>query len=536
LANTFNNIRAAVLFFFVLSIALTPSLVRAAPLLPIEKIYFNRIGILDPEDRSRQSIAKAIGIQIRRELAGTFRFNVVPQSKLSKELPLSTPELIKLAKQFKLDGIITGRVALAGDQLKLELSLLDGNTAMPFAREYAIIKGFKNPDVVDKNIRNIMTKLIHRIPYQATVTGIRNKGRTIVIDAGQLNGLGVGMKVRIFDIGKVKKNPFTGELIGVDQVAIGELTVIRADERVSQAKPFRLKKGRRVGVGQYVAFEPSDKVLSRIAHRREEILAVQEREWAAMDVVAQKETARKPGAPRQERPTPVPKVSRGRLELGGGWGWSEYSLNADSYDFNQKVTSFPIIRAAGEYWVIPSVGIDADYQIGFFKLESQSGGSINARARPNWITANLKFRRIFRPGRTDLQLIGRMGYMWYNYRLSETNSQMLINTRYRGPSLGLEVRLPLAVNVATAAGVDYQPVVTVSEDPATSGQDSSAWSVQLHAEMLYRLRQRLWMSVRYQFQDYKVNFSGMGTRAGGITGAKTSDALNGVTVGLILEF
>jgi hypothetical protein len=535
LANTCDYNRAAVLFFFVLSLALPPSLVGAAPLQPVEKIYFNRIGVLDPEDRTRQSVAQVIGKQIRRELAGTFRFEVVPQPKLSKELPLSAPELIKLARQFKLDGIISGRVDPAGGGFKLELTLLDGNTATPFAREYTVVKDFKNPEVVDKNIRTIMSKLIHRIPYQATVTGIRNKGRAILIDAGQLNGLGVGMKVRIFEIAKVKRNPFTGELIGIDEVAIGELTVIQADERISQAKPSRMKKGQTLAVGQYAAFEPSDRVLSRIAHRREEILAEQERAWAAMDVVVQKETARKQGVPKQDRSAPVPKVSRGRLELGGGWGWSEYSLNADSYDYNQKVTSFPIIRAAGEYWMIPSVGIDADYQIGFFKLESQ-GGSNSARARPNWITANLKYRRIFRPGRTDLQLIGRAGYMWYNYRLSETNSQMLINTRYRGPSLGLEVRLPLTVNIATAAGADYQPVVAVSEEPATSGQDPSAWSVMLHAEMLYRLRHGLWMAIRYQFQDFKVSYSGMGTRAGGITGAKTSDELNAVTVGLILDF
>lgn len=540
MANTHSGIRAAVVIFLVLLMA-SPSLsAKPAPPKPVEKIFFKRIGVLDPEDRTHQSYSKVIGKRLRRELAGTFRFEIVPQPKLSKKLPLSTPNLIELAKQFKLDGIISGRVEIVGDALKLELILLNGKTAMPFAREYVVIKDFKSPGIIDRYVRTITSKLIGRIPYQATVAAVRNKGRTIVIDAGQLNGLATGTKVRVFSIGKVKKNLFTGELIGIDEIAVGELAVVRADERVSLAKPSRMKKGKTVALGQYVRFVPSANVLSRVAPRREEILARLEREWGQMEAGAQKEAVHREAVEKEAgkiaKEALLPSVSRGRLELDGGVAWSNYTLDADSYEFNQKMTSYPVIRAAAEFWVIQSVGIDADYQIGFFKLESPGGGSVNVKGRPYWITSHLKFRHIFLPGRADLQLIGRVGYAWYTSRLSETNSQFLIDTRYRGPSMGLEVRCPLTSNMAATVGADYRPVVSVREDPATSGETASAWSIQVHAEALYRMHHNLWMSVRYLYEDYKVTYSGMGTRAGGISGAETTDKIKGVTVGLVQKF
>jgi len=357
-----------------------------------------------------------------------------------------------------------------------------------------------------------------------------------MINAGRLNGLGVGMTVRIYEIGKLNKNPFTGELIGIDEVVIGEWKVIRADDRTSMCRAVRTSKGRTVNVGQYVGFEPSEKIVSSMAATRERILAQLEREWSGMDAAAQREASQKATGGKPTKQSSLPKPSRGRVEFDGGWGWSHYSLNSDSYDLNQNVSSFPVIRAAGEYWVIPSVGIDADYQIGFFKLDSQGGSSISAKARPTWITTNLMYRWFFSPGHANLELIGRAGYAWYNYHLSETNSQYLINARYRGLNLGIEVRLPISTNFSAEFGTDYQPAVAVTEEPATSGENPSAWALEAHAELLYRLDRGLWMSIRYQIENYSASFSGTGTRAGGISGAKTSDQLNNVSLGLVFQF
>lgn len=523
------RISAAFVLFFVISVA-APSF-PAEPVTPPsgEMIYFKRIGLLNPEDRTNQRYTKDIGKQVRREMAAAFRFEIVPQPKLAKELPLSTPELIDLGKKFELNGIITGLVKIEGDHLRIDLTLLEAKTGIPFAREFVLVKNFKDPAAVQEGVRSIVGKLIGRIPYEAVVSGVQNKGQTITIGAGRLNGLGDGMEAQVFRIVKVTRHPFTQEVIGVEKVAVGTFAVVRAEDGVSVAKPLKLEKGQAVAQGQFVVFKPSPELLSRMSPKRNELLARQEQEWTAMEAAALKGKAK-------EKAAPARKISRGELALYGGTAWSRFRFDSDQLVFNRNVSTFGLAGASGEFWVTPSVGVDAGYQMGFAKLNNIGGSSINVKARPYWYSANLKYRFILWPGTTDMEVIGRAGYAWYVYRLSETDNQYLTNTRYQGPSVGLEGRLPLTSKFSARLGVDYQPDLKVSESPVTSGDNASSWSIGFHAEGRYRLGSNLWISIRYLFNDVFASYSGTGTRAGGVTGAKTKDELNSVMFGFGAEF
>jgi hypothetical protein len=200
------------------------------------------------------------------------------------------------------------------------------------------------------------------------------------------------------------------------------------------------------------------------------------------------------------------------------------------------VSTFALASVSGEFWMIPSLGVDAGYQIGFAKLESSGGKSISVKSRPYWYFTHLKYRVFLWPGSTDLELIGSAGYAWYVYRVSETDTEFLSNTRYRGPSVGLEGRLPLSSKISARLGFDYQPDLAVSEHPVTSGENASSWSIGFHAEGRYRLGSNYWISIRYLFNDVFASYSGTGTRSGGVTGAKTKDELNSVMLGFGAEF
>jgi hypothetical protein len=407
---------------------------------------------------------------------------------------------------------------------------LEAKTAVPFAREFIFLKDFTNRDVIEKGIRAIVAKLVGRVPYHGVVTDLKDKGKTITINAGRLHGLGSGVKLQIFRIGKVNRHPFTQEMIGVEKINVGELIVVRADERISITNPFHLEKGQVIAQGQYVVFKPSSKVLSETGSRREELLALQEREWTAMEkAVLQKKQEK-------EERSSVHKVSRGNIELNAGLGWANFSLDSDQLVFDRKISTFPLAGVSGEYWVVPSLGLDADYQIGFVKLDRLGSGSIDVRARPYWHAFHLQYRYVLGPGTTDLELISRLGYAWYMYRVSETDSQLLTNTRYHGPSIGFEGRLAFMSNVSSGIGIDYLPVLRVDERPVTSGEDASSHAIRFHVEGRYRLQSHLWLSIRYLYRDFIVSFSGTGSRGGALTAAKTRDELSSVILGLVAEF
>jgi hypothetical protein len=528
LANPCYRTIAAVVLFLVTAVE-TPSF-SAEPVQPksSEKILFKKIGVLNPEDRTHGQYGKSIGKQVRRALASTFRFEIVPQPKLSKELPLSESDLADLGQKYKLDGLVTGIVEIKDRSLKIKLILLEARTGIPFAREFATVKDFKRPDALQRGVQTLMVKLIGRIPYRAVVTQVRDKGRTITVNAGRLHGLGKGMRLQVFRIKGVKRHPFTNEVIGVEKVSVGELIVVRADDRVSRTRPFHRKKGQAFSPGDYVVFKPSVKVQSDTASIREALLARQEREWMALEEAARKE--------KEKKPAPVRKFSRGELAVNIGTAWSSFRLNSDQLVFNRKISTFPLGNVSGELWVRPSWGVDADYQIGFAKLDRRGSNSTGVRTRPYWYATHLKYRHILWPDTTALELIGRAGYAWYVYRVSRTDDQFLSNTRYRGPSVGLEGRLPLTPKVTASLGVDYQPVLRVDEHPVTSGEEASSWSIGFHAEGRYHLGSGFWISIRYLFDDFIAGYSGTGTRSGGVTGTKSKDELNSVMLGLVAEF
>jgi hypothetical protein len=536
LANYRYRIGAAVVLFLGTFIA-TP-LFSAEPVQPqsSEKTFFKKIGVLNPEDRTHGQYGKRIGKQIRRALASTFRFEIVPQPKLSKELPLSTSDLIDLGEKFQLDGIINGIVEVKGDDLKMELTLLEAKTGVSFAIEFLFVKNFKSPDAIENGVRTIVGKLIGRIPYQAVVTAVQKNGKTVTIDAGRLHGLDNGMQLQVFRIVKVTRHPFTQEVIRVEKVNVGTFTVVRADERISMAEPLRLEKGQVISQGQFVLFKPSAKILTEMGSRKDELLAGQEREWMALEEAALKEKEKESEKEKEKMPVPVRKISRGELAVEAGTAWSIFRLNSDQLEFNRKISTFPLGSVSGELWVMPSLGVDAGYQIGFAKLERVGSSSMSVRIRPYWYSTHLKYRYILWPDTTHLELIGRAGYAWYTYWVSETDSQFMSNTRYRGPSMGLEGRLPLTSTITVGMGVDYQPALRVDEHPVTSGEDSTSWSIGLRAEGRYRLHSGLWLSIRYLFRDFVASYSGTGSRVGGVTGTKTRDDLSSTMLGLVAEF
>lgn len=485
-------------------------------------INFRKIGLFHPEDRTGQQYGEIVGRQIRSELEGTFRFEIIPQQQLSKELPMPTPALIDLGKRFELDGIITGAVEINEDSMKISLTLMDAKRGDPFAKEFITVRDWKKSEAVEVEVRAIVAKLMSRIPYQAVVTDVQGQGEAITVSAGKLQGLGNGMTLQVIDIAKVKRHPFTQEVIGVDPVDVGELIVTRADERMSVAKPVRPKNGRVFARGQFVVFKPSAKVMAEMAPRREELIAQKKGETAALEEAALRERRA--------------KLPNGSLALAAGAAWANFSLNSDQLEFERKISAFPLVAVSGEYWAIRSIGLDVSYQKGFVKLDRQDNTSIDVRARPSWLAFHLNYRYILRPAETHLQLIGHFGYASYTFQVTKTDPQFLSRVSYRGPSIGIEGRFPLASKMTADIGIDYQPVLKIDERPVNSGENPSSWSIGLHAEGRYRLHSGFWLSIQYLFKDFIASYSRPGSRAGGVTGARTRDDLNTVMFGLVAEF
>ncbi len=489
-----------------------------------ELTTFKKLALFDLEDRHRQGLGKIISRQIWQEFESTFRFEVLPPQLISEKFPESRERLIDLSQRLGVDGVISGFVEDSGGSIKIGLMFSEAKSGHLFAKEVIILKNWKNPRVVDKGVKAMVEKLIGRIPYRALVTDINARNRTIRVDAGQLNGLAQGMNLEIYRIRKVKRNPFTQEVIGIEKIPVADAVVRLVEDRSSSADIARLQKGQGLSKDLYVGFEPSAKVLSQMAQRKADLLAQRDQEIAVLERRA-----------REKKVAEKPRVSRGGLSILAGPAWSRFSLDSAQLEFNRDASAFLYIHLQGEYWITPSLGLDAVYDTGFIQFDRVQNVPVEVRARPSWYALHVDYRYLFRPGSRDLELIGRLGYAGYSFGLSKTDNQFFYEYRYGGPSVGLEARFPLSTRLATRIGIEYQPFLKIRESQGSNGDDPTSWAIGFHVEGRWYLGNGFWASLQYLFKGISTDFTGIGTRAGGLTFVQTRELLNTVLFGLALE-
>lgn len=97
--------------------------------------------------------------------------------------------------------------------------------------------------LVDDAVQKIAAKL-SCIPFKGRV--IQIKGNSIIVSASQRNGAQIGDEFFVYSVGKELKDPFTGELLGREEVEVGRVKLLNVKERYSFAKrigKFKLKPG-----------------------------------------------------------------------------------------------------------------------------------------------------------------------------------------------------------------------------------------------------------------------------------------------------
>ena len=97
---------------------------------------------------------------------------------------------------------------------------------------------------IDKAVEFI-AKEARKVPFQARV--IKVTPNTVIISAGERNSITPGTTFTVMSVGEELSDPFTGELLGYEQNAIGQVKVSKVAEKYSFAKPVGTVKGIKIG-------------------------------------------------------------------------------------------------------------------------------------------------------------------------------------------------------------------------------------------------------------------------------------------------
>ena len=488
-------------------------------------MVFKKIAVLDLDDRTGKAYGERLGEVVRTELEQMLRFDIVPPDAVRIRYPLSTATLGRIGKDLQLDAFIAGRVALSDQIITISLEILDGKGEL-FAREFLAAREPKFQADLEKNLHDLVVKLIHRIPYKAVITKIENG--TVTFDAGRIHGVAVGSKASFFEIVGVKRHPFTDEAISFVRENLGEIRVTEVEDRSAKGKMVSLKTGARVLVHQKVDFVPSQKVIEESLTEKKKLLASK--------ILALE--SRK--AERLRRAREIPTRSRGSLTVGAGFAFNDYRLSSNELEFKRRTSPVPVVAVAGEYWFLSSLGADLSYTASWIQFDKIDGTAISTqvRASPRWTSAHLKYRYFFAGDSLSPEIVVSAGYGIYDFTVNNSDPVFFNDIRYGGIEMAVSAIYPITSRVSGILSMGYQPALIVKETPVTSGTGPKANAYSIDLTGRFKIIERLMLALGYHYQDYRADFSGVGTRnpPAGTTDSKLHDLYHGAQMSLVYEF
>lgn len=499
--------------FFVLFLLL-PSSVFADE--PNETFLFKKLAVLDTDDRTGKDYGGKIGKTVIDELEQMLRFDII-------QLP--SQSLSNISEKPQADGFIICRVALSHEMVNISLELLDRRGKL-FALEMMAVNGQASPADLENNVRELVVKLIRRIPYKAIIT--RDENEVVTFGGGRVHGVEAGAKVSLFEITGVKRHPFTSEIISFSREDLGIVEVTRVEALSATGKIISSKKGINIHAGHKVDFIPSGRVIRESLPEKNEILA---RKHSAPKL-------RKTGEERLKKEAPV--RSRGYLAAGAGFLMNDYKISSDQFNFRRDTSSpVPVVAVTGEYWVLESLGADVSYaasRIYFY----ETGSVPETDASISWLAAHLKYRWFFSNGplspQTTGSVTGSVGWQTYDFEVDESDLNFFNNIKYSGIDIALDASYPVTSKIKGALNIGYQPSLDVRESPVTSGTNPDAYGYFIGLTGSFKVSDRSALMPGYYYQAYHADFGGTGTRGGGTTHAEIRDIYQGVNLRLVYEF
>jgi tetratricopeptide (TPR) repeat protein len=143
---------------------------------------------------------------------------------------IETPaQALRTARSLNADYYITGSIEETRDSLRVDAVLVSGLNGK-IVKEFTVY--YTGNDRVFNAVISLADDINGAIPLYGTI--VRLKGDRALINLGRAHGVQKDAVFHIFHQGGLRKNPETGEFEVNPEVPLGELTITKVDEMISE--------------------------------------------------------------------------------------------------------------------------------------------------------------------------------------------------------------------------------------------------------------------------------------------------------------
>jgi len=164
---------------------------------------------------------------------------------------IQTPaQALRAAQSLGADYYITGAIEETRDSLKVDAFLISGFNGK-IVQEFTTY--YTGNDRLFNTVISLAEDINNAIPLYGTI--VRLEGDRALINLGRAHGVQKNEVFHIFHQGGLRKNPETGEFEVDPEVSLGELTITKVDEMISEGEYTFKGLFNRVNVYDSVLFE-----------------------------------------------------------------------------------------------------------------------------------------------------------------------------------------------------------------------------------------------------------------------------------------
>ena len=215
-----------------------------APLCASADFSKTKIAVLDFQLQGENFDSKDMGTIVAEwfitAMVREGRFDVVERRMLEKilgEQKLAMTGIVdansatQIGKLLGVKVIITGSVMKLKEITEINARIIDVESASIIAAEN--IKSTSTAKLQDLVIE-MSEKIIKNFPLEGYV--VNRIGDSITLDLGVRTGVKSGMRFIVYKEGQIIKHPKTGEVLDVELIETGKITISTVDQKISTAK------------------------------------------------------------------------------------------------------------------------------------------------------------------------------------------------------------------------------------------------------------------------------------------------------------
>jgi TolB-like protein len=214
-----------------------------APLYASAEFSKTKIAVLDfqlqGEDFDNKDMGTIVAEWFITAMVREGRFDVVERRMLEKILGeqklamsgvVDATSATQIGKLLGVKVIITGSVMKLRDVTEINARIIDVESASIIAAEN--IKSSATAKLQDMVIE-MSAKIIKNFPLEGYV--VNRSGDSVTLDLGIRTGVKVGMHFIVFREGQIIKHPKTGEVLDVERIETGKVTIVSVSQKICTA-------------------------------------------------------------------------------------------------------------------------------------------------------------------------------------------------------------------------------------------------------------------------------------------------------------